>query len=124
MDVHLCNAYTLALADTCQDYRDVLNRSGLNLPDGMSVLWANRLIHRGKNAPKERVRGTNLFLDIFEAGSQHRLRHYLLGSTPEVLGSLSDNLHRLFPEAQIVGIESPPFRELTNFEREEQVDQI
>ena len=23
MDVHLCNAYTLALADTCQDYRDV-----------------------------------------------------------------------------------------------------
>ena len=85
------------------------NRSGLNLPDGMSVLWANRLIHRGKNAPKERVRGTNLFPDIFEAGSQHRLRHYLLGSTPEVLGSLSDNLHRLFPEAQIVGMKAPRF---------------
>jgi N-acetylglucosaminyldiphosphoundecaprenol N-acetyl-beta-D-mannosaminyltransferase len=124
MDVHLCNAYTLALADRSEPYLDLLNESGLNLPDGISVAWANRLIHWRKGAPLARVRGTDLFLDMFEAGSRHELRHYLLGSTPKVLTALVGNLGRLFPDAKIVGTESPPFRELTDTERDEQYERI
>jgi N-acetylglucosaminyldiphosphoundecaprenol N-acetyl-beta-D-mannosaminyltransferase len=124
MDVHLCNAYTLALADTNEHLREVLNDSGLNLPDGMSVIWANGLVHRRQNGAKERVRGTDLFLNVFETDTEHRLRHYLLGSTPEVLGSLHSNLTELFPGVQIVGTDSPPFRELTEIEREGQLQRI
>ena len=124
MDVHLCNAYTLALADKNDSYRDLLNHSALNLPDGMSVVWVSRLLHRGKHPIPTQVRGSNLFLDVFEAGSQRRLRHYLLGSTPEVLEALTNRLCHRFPGVQIVGTESPPFRDLTDIERDEQLDRI
>jgi N-acetylglucosaminyldiphosphoundecaprenol N-acetyl-beta-D-mannosaminyltransferase len=124
MDVHLCNAYTLALADKSEHLREVLNDSGLNLPDGMSVLWVNRLFHRGQSGTKERVRGTDLFLNVFERDNDRQLRHYLLGSTPEVLGSLYDNLIELFPGVQIAGTDSPPFRDLSEIEREQQLQRI
>ena len=124
MDVHLCNAYTLALADRSPAYRGLLNESGLNLADGLPVIWANRVLHRDQPAPKDRVRGTDLFLDVIAAGTEQQVRHYLLGSTPEVLEALSENLRRLYPGALLAGTESPPFRELGEAEREEQVRRI
>jgi N-acetylglucosaminyldiphosphoundecaprenol N-acetyl-beta-D-mannosaminyltransferase len=124
MNIHLCNAYTLALADKNPEYLDLLNESGLNLPDGMSVAWTNRVMHWRQQAPTVRVRGTDLFLDVFEKGNERGLRHFLLGSTPDVLASLTDNLQEMFPGINIVGTESPPFRELTDAEREEQLGRI
>ncbi len=124
MDVHLCNAYTLALADKSSDYRQILKRSALNLADGMSIVWANQLLHRRQHALQARVRGTDLFLNVVGEGNDRRLRHYLLGSTPDVLEALSNKLRERYPGAQIVGSESPPFRDLTERECEDQIQRL
>ena len=58
----------------------------------MSVVWANRLVHRDQDPPRERVYGPDLFRGVFEAGQDVGLKHYLLGSTPEVLESLVASL--------------------------------
>ncbi len=120
VDVHLCNAYTLALADRDPDLHALLRRAMLNLPDGTPVVWANRLMHPDADVPKQRVRGPGLFLDVFDFGQEVGLRHYLLGSTLDVLEALTGNLLARFPRAQIVGVESPPFRELDEIERAQQ----
>jgi N-acetylglucosaminyldiphosphoundecaprenol N-acetyl-beta-D-mannosaminyltransferase len=120
VDVHLCNAYTLALADRDPELHALLRNAMMNLPDGTPVVWANRLMHPEADVPKRRVRGPALFLDVFELGQEVGLKHYLLGSTPEVLGSLVANLEESYPGAKIVGSESPPFRDLTDDEREQQ----
>ncbi len=122
--VHLCNAYTLALADKDDALRGLLRDGAVNFPDGMSVVWANRARHRDLGLPRERVYGPDLFLDVFELGQNVGLRHYLLGSTPDVLADLETELRRRFPRAEIVGVESPPFRELTGQERAEQVERL
>ena len=122
--VHLCNAYTLALADKDQPFKDLLNRSTFNFPDGMSVIWANRWRHRDMEIPRERVCGPDLFLHVFDQGQEMGLRHYLLGSTPEVMTDLQQELLARFPQARIVGSESPPFRTLTNEEQADQLDRI
>ncbi len=122
MDVHLCNAYTLALADDQEPLHALLRSASLNLPDGMSVVWANRLRH--PDAPRERVYGPDLFLDVLDRGRPEELRHYLLGSTPEVVDALQTQLHTRFPGVQIVGVESPPFRPLTAEELVAQDDRI
>jgi N-acetylglucosaminyldiphosphoundecaprenol N-acetyl-beta-D-mannosaminyltransferase len=44
------------------------------------------------------------------------LRHYLYGSTPEVIAQLETNLRERFPGAELVGVESGPFRPLTEAE--------
>ena len=124
VDVHLCNAYTLALADRDPAFHEILRNAMMNLPDGTPVVWANRLMHPEADVPKQRVRGPGLFLDVFDLGQDIGLRHYLLGSTPEVLASLRINLESRYPAARIVGVESPPFRDLTDHERAEQRSRI
>ncbi len=122
-DVHLCNAHTLSLADRDAELRGILSGAALNFPDGQSVVWANRLLHRGAPLPATRVYGPDLFLDVFGHGQDDGLRHYLLGGTPDVLEGLRAELVRRFPRARIVGTCSPPFRSLTDRElREEEQD--
>ncbi|MEV0090194.1 WecB/TagA/CpsF family glycosyltransferase [Streptomyces sp. NPDC050738] len=123
-DVHLCNAYTLALADSDRALHRLLRASTLNLPDGQGVVWANRIAHRGSSLPRMRVYGPDLLLDVFREGCPAGVRHYLLGSTPEVLDRLAAALRARFPTARIVGVESPPFRELTAVERYSQLERI
>ena len=124
IDVHLCNAYTLALADRDPDFHRLLRGAMMNLPDGTPVVWANRLLHPDEDIPKQRVRGPSLFLDVFELGQDVGLRHYLLGSTPEVLDSLQTNLEASYPATRIVGVDSPPFRDLTGPEQADQMARI
>jgi N-acetylglucosaminyldiphosphoundecaprenol N-acetyl-beta-D-mannosaminyltransferase len=109
--VHLANAYTTALADKSGSYRAALRAPSLNFPDGKPLGWISRL--RRQSPPLHQVRGPQLFLDVFDEGRAHKIRHYLLGSTPQVLEALEQNLVNRFPGVLIVGAESPPFRALT-----------
>jgi N-acetylglucosaminyldiphosphoundecaprenol N-acetyl-beta-D-mannosaminyltransferase len=113
-DVHLCNTFTLALADQDDDYRALLNSAALNLADGTPVMLANRLFHQG--APKERVRGPSLFVDVLRAGCQEGVKHFLLGSTDATLTQLRQRIEQRISDVQIVGAIAPPFRSLTERE--------
>ncbi|MEV8133603.1 WecB/TagA/CpsF family glycosyltransferase [Pseudarthrobacter oxydans] len=109
--VHLVNAYTIALAEKEPLYRQALSGPALNLPDGKPLAWASAL--RRQKPHLTQVRGPTLFVDIFRLGWPLGVKHYLLGSTPEVLAKLVVELERRYPTAKIVGSESPPFRSLT-----------
>jgi N-acetylglucosaminyldiphosphoundecaprenol N-acetyl-beta-D-mannosaminyltransferase len=63
-------------------------------------------------------------LALFECGQQNGLRHFLYGTTPEVLQRLQSNLLGKFPSAKVVGSYSPPFRDLTPHEEGELADLI
>jgi N-acetylglucosaminyldiphosphoundecaprenol N-acetyl-beta-D-mannosaminyltransferase len=124
LDIHLCNAYTVALAHQDPALRTALNQAAANLPDGKSVVWANRWLHRTHRPPTERVYGPDLFCNVFALGEQIGLRHYLIGGTPEALTGLQEQLRDRFPRARIVGAESPPFRDLSPDERHAQLARI
>ncbi|MFJ7178090.1 WecB/TagA/CpsF family glycosyltransferase [Streptomyces massasporeus] len=123
-DVHLTNAYTLALADRDPELCAILRSASLNLPDGQSVAWASQLLHRDDALPGTRVYGPDLLLDVFALSQHTDLRHYLLGSTPDVLEALHRELRRRFPQARITGTCSPPFRPLTARELRQQAEDI
>ncbi|MEU2909940.1 WecB/TagA/CpsF family glycosyltransferase [Streptomyces massasporeus] len=123
-DVHLTNAYTLALADRDPELCAILRSASLNLPDGQPVVWANRLLHPTAALPSTRVYGPDLLTDVFALTQHTEVNHYLLGSTPQVLDALHRELRRRYPGARIVGTCSPPFRPLHAHERRRQVEQI
>lgn len=120
--VHLANAYTIALADKNENFRRMLMSPALNFPDGKPIGWVSAL--RRQSPRLQQVRGPQLFLDVFDQGRDHGIRHFLLGSTPEVLETLELRLRTRFPGASIVGVESPPFRQLSLAEIEEQDERI
>jgi N-acetylglucosaminyldiphosphoundecaprenol N-acetyl-beta-D-mannosaminyltransferase len=109
--VHLCNAYTLSLARRDPELRRRLNQGDLNLPDGMPLIWVGRWL--GLDHLDRRVYGPDLMLATMDRGRELGLRHYLHGSTDEVLTVLEAELQRRLPGVDIVGRDAPPFRELT-----------
>lgn len=116
--VHLANAYTVALADKSMNYRGVLAQPALIFPDGKPISWISAV---RRHSPRlEQVRGPQLFLDTFDKGRRDGVKHFLLGSTPEVLEALETNLRAKFPGVLIAGTESPPFRPLSADELEDQ----
>ena len=91
--------------------RQIHNRAGMVTPDGMPLVWLGKARgHKGI----ARVYGPDLMLAL--CNSDKPYRHFLFGSTPEVLDNLSANLCRHNPNLQIVGQHSPPFRALTQEE--------
>lgn len=109
--VHLCNAYTLSLAQRDQELRRLLNADNLNLPDGMPLIWVGRWL--GLKYLGERVYGPNLMIATMDRGREFGLRHYLYGTTDEILQKLEVALCKRLPGVDIVGRDAPPFRELT-----------
>jgi N-acetylglucosaminyldiphosphoundecaprenol N-acetyl-beta-D-mannosaminyltransferase len=73
--IHLCNAWTLALARRDPVFAETLNRGDLNLPDGTPLTWVGRRI--GYSHMRAPVRGTDLLLATATAGAMWDLRHYL-----------------------------------------------
>ena len=120
--VHFCNAYTLSLAHGDDEYRRLLRRGDLCFPDGQSVVWVRRLLARGSRL--RRVAGPDLFEAVFAASTTQAPRHYLLGGDESTLARLRVELSRRFPDAQIVGAESPPFRRLSPRELRAQDERI
>ncbi len=87
-DVHLCNAYTLALADSDQGFRALLLDAAVNFADGMSVVWASRT-GNGPRLPA-RVYGPDLFEAVLDQGRNADLHHYLYGATPDTVALLAN----------------------------------
>ena len=108
--VHLANAYTIALADRDDAYRQLINR-GIVFADGKPIAWVSRLTRRTPRI--QQVRGPQLFLDVLDFGRSAGVRHFLLGSTDELLERLRSRLAERFEGVEIVGSYSPPFRPLT-----------
>jgi N-acetylglucosaminyldiphosphoundecaprenol N-acetyl-beta-D-mannosaminyltransferase len=58
---------------------------------------------------------------VIDVGRTTGARHYLYGSTPDVLYALSLAIDARWPGTEITGAESPPFRELSEEELKESV---
>lgn len=112
--VHLCNAYTLSLASKSRSLASQLNRGSLNLPDGKPLVWIARGL--GMRQLTRRVYGPELMERSFGDGQPLGIRHYLYGSSKEVVGALSHVISHRWPGALLVGAEAPPFGDLSDAE--------
>ena len=103
--VCLSNAYTVSLCWKDNELRQGLDRADLVLADGMSIVWGGRLI--GVTIPG-RIAGPDLAEYLCEQSERAGHRVFFLGSTPENLAQLKQELLVKWPKLQIVGMFSPP----------------
>jgi N-acetylglucosaminyldiphosphoundecaprenol N-acetyl-beta-D-mannosaminyltransferase len=89
--------------------RRILNRSFLNTPDGMPMVWVGRL---NGHREMDRVYGPDLMLLVCEFTRDKPYTHFLYGGAEGVAGQLRRNLEAKFPGIKIVGSYTPPFRPL------------
>jgi N-acetylglucosaminyldiphosphoundecaprenol N-acetyl-beta-D-mannosaminyltransferase len=111
----LCGVHGIVTAQHSDALMDALREAWLNFPDGAPVAWLMRRMGAGR---ARRVAGPDLMPRVIDAGQEAGLRHYLYGSTPEVLERLEGRLVERYPRAIIAGRMSPPFRELCDEEHD------
>jgi N-acetylglucosaminyldiphosphoundecaprenol N-acetyl-beta-D-mannosaminyltransferase len=109
--IHFCAAHPTVIARSDLAYRDILNR-GLNVPDGVGVVLALRLLGH----PAQRLPGSDAFALLCERGVRAGLRHYLFGGAAETVDRLHRSLRVRYPGIRVVGAESPPFRPMSECE--------
>jgi N-acetylglucosaminyldiphosphoundecaprenol N-acetyl-beta-D-mannosaminyltransferase len=95
---------------------EAVNGSDIVATDGVPLVWLSRL--RGAR-DIERVYGPDALLAFCERGLEQGWRHYFYGSTPQTLDKLVTRLAERFPGLLIAGSYSPPFRPLTEDERQD-----
>lgn len=104
------NVHNTVTAYESRSYRDILNGSTLTFPDGGPLVSLGR--KRGHPEMK-RTAGPDLMYEILKASPVHGWRHFFYGSTPETLSKMRENIRANWPETEIAGMISPPFRALT-----------
>ena len=79
---------------------DDVRASDLILADGLSVVWASKIL--GEPLP-ERVAGIDLMFAMLERSNIHKHRVFCLGATEEISSIVEQKIHQDFPNAIIAG---------------------
>jgi N-acetylglucosaminyldiphosphoundecaprenol N-acetyl-beta-D-mannosaminyltransferase len=120
VSLHAVHALVTAAGDA--ELRDRVNQFDMVASDGQPVRWALNWLYRA--GLRDRVYGPELTLRICAAAADAGESIYLFGSTELVLASLSENLREKFPALKIAGVESPPFRPLTEADWDASAERI
>ena len=118
--INVCSVQTVLDSYDSQDLTQIVNCSGMAVPDGMPLVWLGKLTGN----PVDRIYGPDLVLSLCERGQNLDYRHFFYGGSPGIADRMSENLRRRYPQLQIVGTCSPPFRDLTPQEEEETAQMI
>jgi N-acetylglucosaminyldiphosphoundecaprenol N-acetyl-beta-D-mannosaminyltransferase len=102
-------------------FKEILNSTDLVVPDGMPLVWLGR--HQG-HLLRRRVYGPDLLLTFCEESAKKGYRHFFYGGEPGVAERLGASLKARFPGLNVVGMCSPPFRQLSANEEEEMIGMI
>lgn len=116
----ISNVHTTVMSYENKAYRRIQNHAALALPDGkpLSVICRKRGF---VNA--DRVTGPDLMEEIFKCSNKFGYKHYFYGGKPETLKILEQKLKEQY-QLNIVGMDAPPFRKMTEKEDQEAVDRI
>ncbi len=101
--------------------RQILNKSVLNTPDGMPLVWLGKLFGY-RNI--ERVYGPDLLRNVCAYSASRGWKHFFYGAAPGTVEKLKAKLEKKHPDIQIVGTYCPPFRPLTLEEEADLIDQV
>ena len=101
------NAQLITLAQKDPRFSDALHASALNIPDGISIVIASRIL--GGNI-SERVTGGDLMESLCLGAARHGLSVFFLGGLPEAAALAAQRFQRRYPALSIVGTYCPPRR--------------
>jgi N-acetylglucosaminyldiphosphoundecaprenol N-acetyl-beta-D-mannosaminyltransferase len=119
--VCISNVHMLIEAYKDKSFRKVVNSADMATPDGMPLAKSIGWIY---GTPQDRVAGMDVMPSILKESEARGLSIYLYGSTDDVLDLIVDKIKHDYPNLKIAGYFSPPFRTLTDSEKENIIHSI
>lgn len=118
--ISITNTESLFYALELDDHAEYVKQAAYSCCDGVGVTVAAKWA--GYTIP--RLHGPDLMLKCCEFGQQHGWRHFFYGGKEGVPEMLIENLQERFPDMQVAGYYSPPFRALSDEEDSAVIKQI
>ena len=115
------NVHTTVMAHDDETYRAIQNGAIRALPDGGPLSSYSR--SEGKTEAK-RVTGPDLMREALKKSKDTGWRHFFYGSSEKTLELLKKKIEDTYPGAEIAGMISPPYRDITPSEDEAFVSEI
>ena len=97
------------------------NEAAIVAADGMPLVWAS---HFTPWPLPERVAGSDLVPALCATAAEKGYRVFILGGDEGVAARAAENLMKRFPGLNVVGVETPPFRVLTDEENAAMVQRV
>jgi len=114
-------ASTIVQCQDDEEYKAIINKAGMVTPDGMPLVWIAK--SRGLKEV-ERTYGPDLLTAVAQLSPEKGYKHFFYGGTEEVCQKLRKILNEKYPGINIVGMVAPPFRDLTDKEHKNVINQI
>ena len=89
------------------EFRRLVNRASLVLPDGVGVIYASKIL--GKKLPGK-VAGIDFAATLMHRMAQEKMRLFLLGAKPGVAEKAAENLRKRYPGLTITGTKDGYFK--------------
>lgn len=115
------NAYGLSLTLNDAHLASIYSKADIAGPDGMPFVYWIRTI---AGEACDRFYAPDIVLQIAQRAKTRDYSFYLYGGAPEVVQQMKQYLQDHFPYLRIVGIHSPPFRDLSESEDQAICDEI
>ena len=115
------NVYTTVTASEDAAYCMIQNGGIMAIPDGGPLSYIGR--KRGYRNMM-RTTGPSYMEEILSISEENNYTHFFYGGTETTIEKISQVLRDKYPKVKIVGMYSPPFRELTDLEDEEDIKRI
>lgn len=102
------NPHSYVVAQDDPPFAQALHAADWLIPDGAGILLASKLLG---GRIRERVTGSDIFCEVqvaLNAGGGGRV--FFLGSTEDTLAAIRERMARDYPNLQVAGTYSPPFK--------------
>lgn len=119
--VCIANVHMTVEAFRSESFRQVMNEADITTPDGMPLAKSVKLLYKKY---QDRVAGMDLFPDLLEVAEKKVLKVFLYGGSQDVIDKILIKAKIDFPDLQIVGAVSPPYRTLSKEEENLYIEQI
>ncbi len=101
------NTEFVMMAKRDDEFRAFLNKSDLNIPDGIGVIYASKI---KKNPLKEKVGGYDLTVNLLKLANENNYKFYFVGGKPGVALKASENIAKNYPNVEVVGAKDGYFK--------------
>lgn len=108
--VSATGAHGIVVANKNADFMQILRNFYMNLCDGRPSMWIARL--KGKTKITQ-CPGADFFEAVAIQSSGTDIKHYFCGGKPGVTAALKNSCAQKFNNHNVVGIHTPPFRDMT-----------
>jgi N-acetylglucosaminyldiphosphoundecaprenol N-acetyl-beta-D-mannosaminyltransferase len=109
------NVHTMVEGFRDKSYQNIINESFLSIPDGKPLEIVGRL--KG-NKEVSRLFGPTIMEKFIDWGRNDGVKHFFFGSSEQKLKKLKKAIEEKYPGTKIVGMISPPFKHMSEWDNE------